>query len=132
MDKSSFNGEITASIEIKNSGKVAGREAVQIYVKAPAGQLNKPEQVLVAFGKTKLLNPGESQTLTFKIESKDIASFNDATSAWVVEAGDYQLMAAASSLNIKQQATFKVASEIHAGKVSKSLTPTQPIAVLKK
>ena len=132
VDKSSFNGEITASIEIKNSGKVAGREAVQIYVKAPAGQLNKPEQVLVAFGKTKLLNPGESQTLTFKIESKDIASFNDATSAWVVEAGDYQLMAAASSLNIKQQATFKVASEINAGKVSKSLTPTQPIAVLKK
>jgi beta-glucosidase len=81
LSSSDFNGELTATVEVKNIGSVAGREVVQVYVSAPNGKLEKPEEALVAFGKTKLLQPGEAETLSFKIKTKDIASFDEATSS---------------------------------------------------
>jgi beta-glucosidase len=77
-----------------------------------------------------LLNPGESQTLSFTIEPKDFASFDEATSSWVAEAGNYTLKVGASSLNIKQSASFKIAKDLNAGKVSKALTPSREIEKL--
>jgi beta-glucosidase len=127
MSTTDFKGELTTSLFVKNSGKVAGREVVQVYISSPAGKLNKPMETLVAFGKTKLLKPGESQTLTFKIESKDFASFDEASSSWIAEAGVYSLKIGSSSLAIKQTGTFKIAGELSAGKVSKSLVPTREI-----
>jgi len=122
-----FKGQLTASVDVKNSGKVAGREVVQLYIGAPAGKLNKPAETLAAYGKTKLLKPGESQTLSFKIETRDFASFNEATSTWIAEAGTYSLKIGASSSNLKQTATFKIAKELEAGKVTKALAPTREI-----
>lgn len=122
-----FKGQLTASVDVKNSGKVAGREVVQLYIGAPAGKLNKPAETLAAYGKTKLLKPGESQTLSFIIETRDFASFNEATSTWIAEAGTYSLKIGASSSNIKQTATFKIAKELEAGKVTKALAPTREI-----
>jgi len=122
-----FKGQLTASVEVKNSGKVAGREVVQLYIGAPSGKLKKPAETLAAYGKTKLLKPGESQTLSFKIETRDFASFNEATSTWIAEAGTYNLKIGASSLAIKQTATFKIAKELEAGKVTKALVPTREI-----
>jgi beta-glucosidase len=124
LSSSDFNGELTATVEVKNIGSVAGREVVQVYVSAPNGKLEKPEEALVAFGKTKLLQPGEAETLSFKIKTKDIASFDEATSSWIAEPGDYTLLVGASSLAIKQSAPFKVGSELNAGKVSKALVPS--------
>jgi beta-glucosidase len=122
-----FKGQLTAQVDVKNTGKVAGREVVQLYVGAPSGKLKKPEETLAAFAKTKLLKPGESQTISFKIETKDFASFNDATSTWIAEEGTYNLKIGASSLSIKQTATFKIAKELEAGKVTKALTPNREI-----
>ncbi len=122
-----FKGQLTASVDVKNSGKVAGREVVQLYISSPSGKLNKPAETLAAFGKTKLLKPGESQTVSFKIETRDFASFNEATSTWIAEAGTYNLKIGASSLAIKQTATFKIAKELEAGKVTKALSPTREI-----
>ena len=76
---------------------------------------------------TKLLSPGESQTLSFTIEPKDFASFDEATWSWIAEAGNYTLKMGAYSLNIKQSASFKIAKELSAGKVSKALAPTREI-----
>jgi beta-glucosidase len=125
--KSDFNGKLTVSVDVKNSGKVAGREVVQLYVASPSGKLKKPEETLAAFAKTKLLNPGESQTLSFMLETKDFASFDAARSSWIAEAGNYTLKVGASSLAIKQTANFMIAKELNAGKVTKALAPTREI-----
>lgn len=122
-----FKGKLTVSVDIKNTGSVAGREVVQIYIGSPSGKLKKPGETLAAFGKTRLLNPGEVQTLSFIIETKDFASFDETTSSWIAEAGSYSLKAGASSLNIKQTANFKIAKELNAGKVNKALTPFREI-----
>jgi len=127
LDATDFNGKLTVSVDVKNTGKVAGREVVQVYVGSPSGKLKKPGATLAAYAKTKLLNPGESQALSFTVETKDFASFDEASSSWIAEAGNYSLKVGASSLNIKQTVTFKIASELNAGKVTKALAPSREI-----
>ncbi|HAQ18128.1 MAG TPA: glycosyl hydrolase [Prolixibacteraceae bacterium] len=122
-----FKGKLTFSVDVKNAGSVAGREVVQVYVGSPSGKMKKPEETLAAYTKTKLLKPGESQTLNFNIETKDFASFEEASSSWIAEAGNYTLKIGASSLNIKQTASFKIAKELNAGKVTKALAPSREI-----
>ena len=122
-----FTGKLTFSVDVKNTGSVAGREAVQVYIGSPSGKLKKPEETLAAFAKTKLLKPGESQTVSFTLETKDFASFDEATSSWIAEAGIYNLEIGASSLAIKQTANFKISKELNAGKVSKALAPSREI-----
>ena len=122
-----FTEKLTFSVDVKNTGSVAGREAVQVYIGSPSGKLKKPEETLAAFAKTKLLKPGESQTVSFTLETKDFASFDEATSSWIAEAGIYNLKIGASSLAIKQTANFKISKELNAGKVSKALAPSREI-----
>ncbi|MCW0482078.1 glycoside hydrolase family 3 C-terminal domain-containing protein [Gaoshiqia sediminis] len=123
LGSATFDGTLTASIEVKNTGSVAGREVVQLYAGAPNGKLEKPEATLVAFGKTRLLQPGESETLSFTINASDLASFDEAASAWIIEPGSYSLKVGASSLKIHQTASFEVDSEMNVGQVSKALAP---------
>ncbi len=127
VNAANFTGELTATVEVKNTGIVAGREVAQVYVSAPSGKLDKPIETLVAFSKSKLLKPGESQTLSFRIATKDIASFDDTTSTWIAEAGEYKLKVGDSSLAISQTAVFTLAKTLEAGKVSKALVPTVKI-----
>lgn len=123
ISSASFTDKVTVKVDIKNSGKVAGKEVVQIYLKAPAQKLEKPTMVLVDFGKTKLLLPGEVQTLSFDIELKDLCSFDEKSSSWVAEAGTYEVMVGASSRNIKGKGNFKLGAEKTVEKVSQSLKP---------
>ena len=103
-DKDGF----TATITVTNTGKVAGREVVELYVSAPAGGLEKPARELKAFAKTKLLAPGESETLTMKVSAYELASFNDEHSAWETAAGTYEVLFGASSVDIRSTATFRI------------------------
>jgi beta-glucosidase len=127
LDPSNFEDKITASVEITNTGTVAGREVVQVYASAPKGKLEKPEDVLVAFAKTKVLQPGQSETLSFTLTAKDLASFDENNSQWVAEAGKYTLRVGASSLKINQSATFEIPEEIMVSKVTKALVPQREI-----
>ena len=97
-----------ASVTVTNQGKVAGKEAVQVYVHAPEGGLEKPDRELKAFAKTKLLAPGESQVVTVKVDNYSLASFNEATSAWEVPAGNYSVMFGANVSDIRAQAAYKL------------------------
>ena len=112
-DKDGF----TASITVTNTGKVAGREVVELYVAAPSGGLEKPARELKSFGKTKLLAPGESETLTMKVNAYDLASFNDKHSAWETITGNYQVLFGASVADIRATASFRLSKsqswEVH-------------------
>ncbi len=132
LSSDEFDGKITVSVTVKNTGKVAGREVVQIYASAPDGKLEKPEEELVAFGKTALLAQGKSETLKFDINAMDLASFNEANSNWIVEAGSYTVKVGASAIDIKDKTTFTVASEIVAGKTTKAMAPNRDFKRLSK
>jgi beta-glucosidase len=105
--KATANG-FEASITVTNTGKVAGKEVVELYVTAPEAGLAKPACELKAFAKTRELKPGESQTLTLKVDNYGIASFNDAASAWEAPAGIYKLHFGASVADIRATAEYKL------------------------
>lgn len=92
--------KVTGSVNVKNTGNVPGREVVQIYCSAPQGKLGKPARVLCGFDKTRALQPGESQTLSFEIPLESVASYDDSgvtghKSAWILEQGGYVFYAGA-------------------------------------
>ena len=94
------------TVEVKNTGKVAGKESVQLYVSAPdAAEHNKPAKELKAFAKTGLLQPGESATLTLRVAAADLASFCCKENAWKVAEGTYQFLIGANSRDIRATLT---------------------------
>ncbi len=96
----------TATVTVTNTGEVAGKEAVQLYVSAPAGGLEKPAQELKSFAKTRTLAPGESQVLTFNVTAYDLASYNEATQAWETAAGRYTLRFSANVEDCRATAVY--------------------------
>lgn len=109
MVKSAKDGSFTATVTVTNTGKVAGKEAVQVYVSAPAGGMVKPVKELKAFAKTGLLQPGQSETLTFTVSAYELASFNEAVSQWETAAGTYNVQFAASAADVRASAAHKIA-----------------------
>ena len=97
-----------ASVTVTNTGKVAGKEVVELYVSAPAGGLEKPACELKAFGKTRELAPGASQTLTFKVSNYELASYNEATSAWEAPAGAYRVLFGASVADVRANGVYQL------------------------
>ncbi len=98
-----------AQITVTNTGSVAGKEAVELYVSAPAGGLEKPAQELKSFAKTRELKPGESQTLSMNVTAYDLASYNEATQSWETAAGRYAVNFGASVEDIRATATYNQA-----------------------
>jgi beta-glucosidase len=131
LSSANFKDMITATVDVKNTGKVAGKEVVQIYISAPAKSIDKPVQELRAFGKTRLLQPGESQSFVFTIRAADLASYHTNSSEWITDAGQYVLKAGASSRDIKQTTTFNIANPIITEKDHKALQPQIDIAEYK-
>ena len=132
LNATSFNGKIIASVEVKNTGKVAGKEVVQLYITAPSKKLQKPAMELKAFGKTNLLQPGQKQTLQFEIAAKDLASFDTGSTSWVTDAGAYVVKVGSSSDKIIKTVSFTVPKEIVVEKCNKVLVPQVQINELKK
>ena len=119
------------TVTVKNTGEREGREVVQLYVAAPDSKAaNKPAKELKAFAKTKLLKAGESETLTLNVKAADLASYDEAASAWVVAEGEYKFLVAASALDIK--ATLPAAVKASTVKAHDVLKPQAPINTLKR
>ena len=121
---------VDITVTVKNTGSVAGKEVVQVYVQAPAGKLEKPAQELKAFAKTRELKPGESQTLTMNLLLRDLASFDEASSQWLTEAGTYTFRFGFSSRDIK--ASLPLALKEYTEKTTNALAPQEKLNLMKQ
>ena len=127
-----LNGDkVNVSINVKNTGSMSGKEVAQVYIAAPTGKLEKPAKELKAFAKTRELKPGESQTLNMTIAVRDLASFDEAGSQWLAEAGTYNVMIGANVADIRATTQFKLAKE-YTEKTSNALKPQQKLNLLKQ
>jgi beta-glucosidase len=131
LSATSFTSKITATVTVKNTGKTAGKEVVELYLSAPSKNTDKPSSELKAFAKTNLLQAGESQTITLTLNPKDLASFVTDKNAWIAEAGAYKVAIGTSSLNIKQTASFSLAKELMVEKTNSSFAADVKFSDLK-
>ena len=119
------------SVNVKNTGSLDGKEVVELYVSAPDNKAaNKPVKELKAYAKTKALKAGESETVILTVNAADLASFDEAASAWVVAEGEYQFLIGASSQDIKATLTANVKSR--QTKVNNVMKPEKQMNLLKR
>ena len=111
LDKSEMNDTdtLTVSVNVRNTGKVKGKEVVQLYVGMPESHTIRPVKELRGFKKVEL-EPGEEKTVTFTLAKRAFAYYRTDISDWYVESGDYTIMAAKSSRDIACTATVNVTS----------------------
>ena len=101
--------KIRTEVQVTNTGnKYAGKEVVQIYTTFPRTDFEKEYKRLVGFAKTRLLQPGETQTLIIEIQEKQLASFNEDSHTWIMEKGSYGLMLGNNSDNLEFAAILEV------------------------
>jgi beta-glucosidase len=123
LSSTTFSSKMKVTVSVKNTGKVAGKEIVQLYLAAPTTKIEKPIQELKGFAKTKLLKPGERQQLSFDLDARALASFWSGVSAWVAEKGDYEVRIGASSKDIRLKHSFNLPEDIVVEKVHDVLYP---------
>lgn len=88
-DKNNKNDKIKITVSVKNTGTLSGKEVVQVYASLPGGTLEKEAHRLVAYAKTELLAPEESQKITLEIPLERLTSYDEKKAAWVLEKGFY-------------------------------------------
>ena len=99
--------DVKVSIDVTNSGKVAGKEVVQLYIGDEESYLERPVKELKGFKKINL-EPGETKTVEFVIEPDMLKFFDDAKHDWVLEKGKFTAFVGASSKDIRSQVSFEV------------------------
>ena len=90
-------GQVTVQTSVQNTGSRPGKQVVQVYISKPTGTLDQPRQELCAFGKTKELAPGETQTVSCTFALADMAGYSEEQAAYLLEKGDYILRVGTSS-----------------------------------
>jgi len=113
------NSNISIAVEVQNTGRVPGKDVVQIYASAPytEGGIEKAHKVLVGFAKTKLLNPSQKETLTITIDPYDFASYDDRDAnnngfcGYELESGDYDFYISHDSHDSEGIITLNLASD---------------------
>jgi len=122
---------VTVTVKVTNTGKKAGRNVVELFVAAPnAKKLNKPEKELRNYAKTRLLQPGQSETVTMTVKTEDLASFNENASAWKTDAGVYTFLVCSSANDVEATATAKV--KAWSKKVHNVMKPNVKLNLLKR
>ena len=125
------NGVYTVKVDVKNTGSKAGRNVVELFVAAPnSKKMNKPEKELRNYAKTKLLQPGQTATVTMVVKTEDLASFNEKASAWKTDAGNYDFLICSSANDVEAKATAKV--KAWTKKVNNVMKPNVKLNLLKR
>lgn len=115
---------ITVDLTVKNTGKISGREVLQLYASMPQGKLGKPSKVLVAFSKTTLLQPQQSQKIQLYCEDYDYSSYDDSGAtgnrySYVLERGEYQFYLGNSINNLTLAGSYNLQND----KIIQKLSP---------
>ncbi|MBQ3439257.1 MAG: fibronectin type III-like domain-contianing protein, partial [Bacteroidales bacterium] len=95
------------SVTVTNTGAVAGKDVVELFVTAPKGKLEKPAVELKGFAKTKELKPGQSQTLTIVVPAYDLASYDEKACSWITDKGTYTLRLSKDASTAVETLTWK-------------------------
>lgn len=131
LDKASAEQKgdhIDIRVSVCNIGDVPGKEVVQVYFSAPQGMLGKPARELIAFRKSRLLAPGETQTMVLSFRFKDMASYDDlgkiVKAAYILEQGTYHFYVGTSVRDVAADFVIEVPQNAIAEQLSSRLTPT--------
>ena len=112
-EKAALDGEtVTVTAEVKNTGGKPGKETLQLYVSKPEDKLDQPFQCLAAFGKSRMLPPGETDTVTMTLRLSDLASYDSGRACWVLEKGDYFLRLGTSSADTRPIVRLRLEEEV--------------------
>ena len=118
---------IKISARIENTGRYAGKYAFLVYVASPRGRLKKPARTFAGFEKTRLLSPGESETLTLEIPSKDFAVYDDKAHVFILEAGEYTVFAGGAIDEAEKIGSFTLAQDEIVEKTCSVLAPVEEV-----
>ena len=122
-----MGGALSVTAEVCNVGECAGKESVLVYVGSPRGRLKKPVRAFAGFEKTKLLAPGEKETLTIEIPAKDFAVYDDKARAFILEAGEYTVFAGGAIDEAEKIGSFTLAQDEVVEKTCSVLAPVEEV-----
>lgn len=130
------NDVITMEVSVKNIGKTAGKDVVQIYFEAPQGQLGKPVRTLIRYAKTGLLGAGESETFLFTCKVSELASYDDSgctghKSAYVLEPGKYEFYVGSNVRSADGCFRFEVPELIVVEELQEAIAPVRAFERIK-
>jgi len=122
--------EVCVTVEVKNTGAVAGKDVVQVYYQPAQGALCKPVRNLIRFAKTKELQPGETQTLSLTFDIKEMASFDDSgvtgnVNCYVLEAGEYKIYAGTNVRDAKEVYAFVLDEDCVTEQLQEACAPVE-------
>ena len=112
---------LQVKVDVKNTGKAAGKEVVQLYVRDVKSTFARPEKELKAFQKVEL-KPGQKRTLTFTLDLEAFWYFNTSKNAWAIEAGEFEILVGASSRDIRLVGSVTLKPEPRAARFHPGLT----------
>lgn len=124
-----FDNSIVVTVSVKNTGRIAGKEVVQVYYSAPQGKLGKPAKVLAGFAKTSLLGAGETETLKIAFPVSAMASYDDGgltgnKSCYVLEAGMYIIYIGTDSASAEAEYSFIINETEVTERCCEAMAPT--------
>lgn len=119
--------QVQLTLRVHNTGKIAGREVVQIYASAPAGRLPKPCQELKGYAKTGLIAPGGAAEVSISFATENLSSYDEKKAAWIMEPGDYLIRVGNHSRATSVAAVIRLDGEAVTRQVSNQLVPEKPL-----
>ena len=128
-------GALSWEVTVTNTGTYPGRETALLYVAKPCGCLGNPARELAAFGKTRLLQPGESQTLTLSVSREQLASFDDSgltghKNAYVLQPGSYRFFLGGDVRSAEAVGVYVVEKQDVIAQLTEAAAPAQPFPIL--
>lgn len=122
--------DVKASVTVKNTGIFSGRKIVMLFAKAPEGKITKASRVLVSYGKTKKLKPGEEEKIVLTATADEYASYDDDNRAglgtgWILEKGEYEFYIGENVRDNELAGAFELSEDVVLENLKSALKPVK-------